>query len=66
MTFFKNTTDASNVYIPNSAAGSSDLNGAAVAGNLSDVMKNGAVFQITYIAPTLLSNKDLHPSSAES
>jgi len=63
MTFFQNTTDASNMYIPNSAAGSNDLNGSAVSGNLSDVMKNGAIYRVTYVAPIFLSNNDLKPTS---
>lgn len=64
MTFFQNTTDASNVFSPNSAAGSNNLNEAAVGGNLSDVMKNATIFRVTHIAPIYLRNSDLKPTSA--
>lgn len=63
MTFFQNTADASSVFSPNSASGSNDLNGAAVSGNLSDVMKNATIFRVTHIAPTYLRNSDLKPTS---
>lgn len=64
MTFFLETTDASSTYRPNSAAGSNDLNGAAVSGNLSDVMKNGTIFRVTYIESSALRNNDPKPTSA--
>lgn len=64
MTYFKNTTDSSGVYAPNSASGSNDLNGAAVGGNLSDIMKNNTVFRIKIVTPNTLRYEDSKTSTA--
>ena len=63
MTFFQNTADASSVFSPNSATGNNNLNGAAVGGNLSDVMKNATIFRVTHVVPIYLRNSDLKPTS---
>lgn len=64
MIFFQNTTDASRVFSPNSAAGNNNLNGVAVGGNLSDMMKNATIFRVTVVAPIYLRDSDLKPTSA--
>ena len=51
MMYFQTTTDAHDLYRPSSAAESSDENGTAVQGNLSDFMKNATIFRATFIAP---------------
>jgi hypothetical protein len=64
MKVFQITTDASDIYSPNSAAGSNGYNEAAVAGNLSDVIRNSTIFRVTHIAPNFVLNHDLKPTSA--
>lgn len=44
--YFQNTTDASHLYRPSAAAGSSDTVGTAVSGNLSDFMRNSTVYRV--------------------
>lgn len=50
MTFFIETTDASGSYYPTTAAAGPMQNGPAVAGNLSDVMKNGTLVRTNFLS----------------
>lgn len=54
MTYFQNTTDASQQYRPNSAAAGSFQDGTIVRGNLSDLMRNATVVKGTFVVPTLV------------
>lgn len=64
MTYFQNTTDASGLYRPSSAAGSDNTTGTAVQGNLADFMKNGSVVRLTLISAPQIQVTDIQPSSA--
>lgn len=63
MTFFLNSTDASNLYRPSSAAGTLENKGTVVGGSLSDVMKNGLVFRITQVVPAQVQYNELKPTA---
>jgi len=58
MTYFRATTDASDLYRPNSAAGSVIQHPTAVIGNLSDLMKNATIYRATFIVPEVVYVKD--------
>jgi len=54
MTYFQNTTDASNLYRASSAADGNSQDGTAVKGNLSDFMKNATIFRGSFVAPKIV------------
>ena len=63
MTYFQNTTDASGLYRPSSAAGSDNTAGTALQGNLADFMKNGSVVRVTLISTPQIQVTDIQPST---
>lgn len=67
MTYFQDSTDASNLYRANSAAGGNDTDSTAVRGNLSDLMKNASVIRGTFMAPRVTHfsapGHDINPSA---
>lgn len=54
MTYFQTTTDASDLYRATSAAADTHRSGAAVPGNLADLMRNATIFRATFIAPAVV------------
>lgn len=54
MKYYETETDVSFIYRPSSAAGSADLTGTAVAGTLSDLMRNATLFQEVLASPTVV------------
>jgi hypothetical protein len=53
MTYFQNTTDASGLYRPTSAAETS-IEDTAVRGNLADLMRNRTLVKATFLVPRVI------------
>ncbi len=53
MTYFQNTTDASDLYRPTSAAETS-IDDSAVRGNLADLMRNRTLVKATFLVPRVI------------
>lgn len=53
MNYFRNTTDASNLFYPNAASGTVMDFGTAVSGNLADSVRNSTTFRDTSSIPTI-------------
>lgn len=51
MNYFQPTADARGFYRLNSSAGNSSLTNTAVAGNLSDLMRNATVIKMNILTP---------------
>lgn len=63
MTYFQTTTDASDLYRPNSAAGSDKQAGTAVSGNLADLMRNRTIFREAFVAPVVVHENNPAPDT---
>ena len=63
MTFFQTTTDASDLYRPNSAAGGIMEDSTAVKGNLADLMRNATVFRVAFIVPAVVRLDNSSPTT---
>jgi len=63
MNYFRATTDASDLYRPNSAATTTQLS-TAVNGNLADMMRNATIFRVTVIAPQTVHMDTPEPSTS--
>ena len=56
MTYFRNTTDASDIYRATSAAAGASIEDTAVRGNLSDMMRHGTIFKATFVLPKVVQH----------
>jgi hypothetical protein len=56
MSYFQNTTDASDIYRPTSAAAGTTIEDTAVKGNLADMMRHGTVYKATFVVPKVVQH----------
>jgi hypothetical protein len=54
MNYFRNTTDASDLYRPTSAAAGTTIDDTADRGNMADMMRNGTLFKATFVVPMVV------------
>ncbi len=54
MSYFRATTDASDVFRPSSAAPGTFPVSAGVNGNLADMMRNATVYRVTFVTQPII------------
>jgi hypothetical protein len=54
MNYFRNTTDASDLYRPTSAAAGTTIDDTADRGNMADMMRYGTLYKATFIVPRVI------------